>query len=82
MLVMTCDDAENSSDCCRTVILASTGAAASKQWDRMGSFSQTGQRLHGRPVYKHQDHQQYIFYIYGQFDGWLVGRTRSDCPSL
>ena len=70
---------ENPSDCCTTVILASTGAAATKQWDRMGSFTQTGETLHGRLVYKHQHRHQHIFYIYGQFDGWLVGRDR---PSL
>ena len=69
----------NPSDCCSTVILASTGAAASKQWDRMGTFTQTGETLHGRLVYKHRHRHQHIFYIYGEFDGWLVGRDR---PSL
>ena len=64
------------------MILASTGAAAIKQWDRMGTFTETGQRLHGRLVYKHQQHQQHIFYIYGQFDGWLVGKHRAVGPSL
>ena len=69
-------------ECCTTVILASTGAAGSKQWDRMGTFTQTGETLHGRLVYKHQHRHQHIFYIYGEFDGWLVGRYRSCCPGL
>ena len=69
-----CDYDENPSECCTTVILASSGAAASKQWDRMGTFRQTGRTLHGRLVYKHQHRHQHIFYIFGQFDGWLVGR--------
>ena len=62
------------SECCMKVTLSSTGAAATKQWDRMGTYIHTGQTLHGRLVYKHQDMDQYIFYIYGEFDGWLLGR--------
>ena len=65
------------SECCSKVTLSSTGAAATKQWDRMGTYIHTGQTLHGRLVYKHQDLEQHIFYIYGEFDGWLLGRGGS-----
>ena len=29
--------------------------------------------LHGRHVYRHESFNQTIFYIYGEFDGWLLG---------
>ena len=46
-----------------------------KQWDRMGVYSHSGQTLHGRYVYTHQNFSQSIFYIFGEFDGWLLGPT-------
>ena len=55
------------------MVLSSRGPAGEKQWDRMGTYSTTGQMLHGRLVYRHQDNNQHIFYIYGEFDGWLLG---------
>ena len=35
----------------------------------------TGQRLHGRYVYQHENFTQSIFYLFGEFDGWLLGPT-------
>ena len=29
--------------------------------------------LHGRQVYKHETRNQSIFYIYGEYDGWMLG---------
>ena len=55
------------------MVLSSRGPAGEKQWDRMGTYSTTGQMLHGRLVYRHQHNNQHIFYIYGEFDGWLLG---------
>ena len=63
------------SECCKKIVLSSTGPAAVKQWDRMGIYSYTGQTLHGRYVYQHQNFTQSIFYIFGEFDGWLLGPT-------
>ena len=48
----------------------------------MGTFSHTGQLLHGRMVYRHQTRDQHIFYIYGEFDGWLLGRSEMSTISL
>jgi hypothetical protein len=32
-----------------------------------------GENLHGRRVYRHENGSQFIFYVYGEFDGWLLG---------
>ena len=45
----------------------------------MGTFSHTGHLLHGRMVYRHETRDQHIFYIYGEFDGWLLGRSEMPC---
>ena len=62
-------------ECCKKVALSSSGPAFLKQWDRMGTYSYTGQTLHGRYVYQHENFTQHIFYIFGEFDGWLLGPT-------
>jgi len=62
-------------ECCKKIILSSSGPAGLKQWDRMGIYSFTGQTLHGRYVYQHANFTQSIFYIFGEFDGWLLGPT-------
>ncbi len=35
--------------------------------------STIGDNLHGRQVYRHENGTQHIFYVYGEFDGWLLG---------
>ena len=39
----------------------------------MGLYYATGQTLHGRQVYQHENWTQSIFYIYGEYDGWMLG---------
>lgn len=63
------------SECCNKVVLTASGPALLRQWDRMGTYSYTGQTLHGRYVYQHENFTQHIFYIFGEFDGWLLGPT-------
>jgi len=62
-------------ECCKKLVLSSSGNAGVKQWDRMGLYYSTGQVLHGRMVYQHENWTQSIFYIYGEYDGWLLGPT-------
>ena len=38
-----------------------------------GLYYATGQTLHGRQVYQHENWTQSIFYIYGEYDGWMLG---------
>lgn len=59
--------------CCSKVMVSARGRAAQVQWDRMGLYTTTGQLLHGRQVYQHENWTQSLFYIYGEFDGWLLG---------
>lgn len=60
-------------DCCKKVMVSATGEAARLQWDRMGIYYATGDSLHGRQVYQHENWTQNLFYMYGEFDGWLLG---------
>eukprot|EP00092_Neocalanus_flemingeri_P018794 GFUD01020352.1.p1 GENE.GFUD01020352.1~~GFUD01020352.1.p1 ORF type:complete len:382 (-),score=64.82 GFUD01020352.1:299-1444(-) len=60
-------------ECCKKILVNSTGRAGVKQWDRLGLYYNTGQILHGRMVYHHENRTQSIFYILGEFDGWLLG---------
>jgi len=60
-------------ECCSKVLVSATGPAARVQWDRMGLYYATGQTLHGRQVYQHENWTQSIFYIYGEYDGWMLG---------
>jgi len=62
-------------ECCKKIILSSSGPAGERQWDRLGLYYSTGQILHGRMVYQHENWTQSIFYIYGEYDGWLLGPT-------
>ena len=60
-------------NCCKKVMVTTTGPASGKQWDRIGLYYSTGQVLHGRMVYQNVNKTQSIFYILGEFDGWLLG---------
>ena len=62
-------------ECCKKILVNSTGPAGVVQWDRLGLYYTSGQTLHGRLVYHHENRNQTIFYILGEFDGWLLGPT-------
>ena len=47
-------------ECCRKVVLSSSGTSAVKQWDRMGTYTYSGQTLHGRYVYTHHNFSMYV----------------------
>merc|ERR1711872_633096 len=65
-------------ECCSKVLVSATGPAARVQWDRMGLYYATGQTLHGRQVYQHENWTQSIFYIYGEYDGWMPTKARRE----
>jgi len=60
-------------ECCKKVEVTSVGEAAEKQWDRLGLYYASGQILNGRMVYQNENRTQSIFYVLGEFDGWLLG---------
>jgi len=62
-------------ECCKKVLVSAGGQASTKQWDRMGLYYSTGKVLHGRMIYQNVNRTQSIFYILGEFDGWLLGPT-------
>lgn len=62
-------------ECCKKILVTSSSQASIKQWDRLGLYYTTGQILHGRMVYQNENRTQSIFYILGEFDGWLLGPT-------
>ena len=61
-------------ECCPHLEVSSRGEAARRQPQRLGVFTRTDQGWADRPIYKHQDRSEYLFYLHTKSKGlWMVG---------
>ena len=60
--------------CCSTLLLTSSGSAADHQSHRLGLYLLTATGWSGRPIYKHHDMDQFLYYLQSRSKGlWMVG---------
>ena len=59
--------------CCHTIRVSTTGPANSSQSVRMGLYERVD-TFFDRPVYLHQEIDEYLFYMGGRTRGlWMIG---------
>ena len=64
----------SSQTCCSHLLISSSGGAADHQSHRLGSYLVTATGWSGRPIYKHQEREQFLFYLQSRSKGlWMVG---------
>ena len=56
-------------ECCPHIEITSRGEAAQRQPQRLGVFSVVDQGWSDRPIYKHQDNSEYLFYLQSKSKG-------------
>jgi len=62
------------SSCCTVLLITSSGGTAEHQSHRLGSYQVTGTSWSGRPIYKHQERAEFLFYLQSRSKGlWMIG---------
>ena len=74
LLFMLLPSPSLSQTCCTHLFLTTTGSAADHQSHRLGSYLLTNKEGSGHPIYKHQNREQFLFFLQSKSVGlWMVG---------
>ena len=61
-------------ECCPHIEISSEGEAAGHQPQRLGVYTARDRGWADRPIYKHRDSQDFLFYLQTKSKGlWMVG---------
>ena len=74
VVVVLLQSVQGRRECCPHIEITSEGEAASHQPQRLGVYTARDRGWTDRPIYKHQDSPDFLFYLQTKSKGlWMVG---------